>query len=330
MEEFGIGLPPRLIGKKIGETLYSLNLLPLGAFVKLYGEEEEIKSPESFSGKPIWQRVLIVIGGVVMFWLIAFLILSLVAGIWGIPKVVGDEENSQGLANPKVMIIKIAPDSPAEKAGLKMGDVILEIQSPKSKIQSSKVKDIQEFINAHLGEELILKIQRGKEILEISLVPRVSPPEGEGAMGVALVRTAQVISPWYSAPWEGLKITATTTLTIPYLLGNLIKKAIKGEPIKEKVELRGPIGIGELMLKQAEMGANHFLYFLAMIAIFIALFNILPIPALDGGKLLFLAIEGIRKKPLPQKIEQGITTFFFALLLILIIWVTIKDIERVF
>jgi len=329
VEEFGIFLPPRLIGKKIGETIYSLNLLPFGAFVKLYGEEDREKREYwSFTKKPIWQRALIVLGGVVSFWIISAILLSVVMGL-GAPTAISDEEN-ENLIDPKVQIAAIAPGSPAEEAEIKPGDTIKQLIINNQQLTINKVKEVQEFTNLHKGEEVTLTIERGKEIFEVSLVPRVSPPEGEGPMGVALVRTAIKSYPWYLAPVKGieacLKITGAYTTGLVQILGNLIQG--KGLPLEAPV--MGPVGIVSLMTQFVKLGITYYLQFLAIISIGLAILNILPIPALDGGKLLFLGIEAARKRPISQKIEQQITTFFFALLIALMIWVTIKDIARLF
>lgn len=329
VEEFGIGIPPRIFGRKIGETIYSLNLLPIGAFVRLYGEEENIKNPRSFTGKPIWQRALIIAGGVVTFWIVAFILLTVIAGKWGLPTAVEDDA-SHGLIDSKVQIIKVLPESPAEQAGLEMGDIIKQLTINNYQLSIDKVKQVQEFTEINKGKEVILTVQRGKEVFETSLVPRISPPEEEGPIGIGLARIANKTYSWYEAPVQGAIVTATTTIAIPYVLGGILWKAIKGKPIKEKVELRGPVGIGEMMSRAAEQGISHFLYFLAMISIFLAVFNILPIPVVDGGKLLFLGIEKVRGKPINEKFEQNISAVFFFLLITLMIWVTIKDIARLF
>lgn len=328
VEEFGIFLPPRLIGKKIGETIYSLNLLPLGAFVKLYGEEKEIKDLRSFSGKPIWQRVLIVLGGVVSFWIISAILLSIVMGL-GAPTAVEDEANHT-LINPQVQIMAIAPGSPAEKAGIKIGDAIKQLSVVNYQLPINKVKDVQEFTSLHKGEEITLTIQRGKEVFDVSLVPRVSPPEGEGAMGVALARTAMISYPWYLAPIKGIEACGNLTYSIVNGLTRVFSNLVQGKGLPAGAQLMGPVGIGSLMSQIAQLGIIYYLQFIAIISIYLAIFNVLPIPALDGGKLLFLGIEKIRKKPVSQKIEQNITTLFFALLIALMIWVTIRDIARLF
>ena len=328
VEEFGIGLPPRLIGKKFGETIYSLNLLPFGAFVKIRGEEGRIESADSFSGRPIWQRTLIILGGVVSFWIISAILLSIVFGM-GVPTAISDEEN-ENLVNPRVQIVAVAPNSPAEIAGIKLGDTMSAISYQLSATSINKVKEVQEFTEKYKGEEVTLTIERGKEIFEVSLIPRVSPPEGEGAMGVGLARTAMKSYPWWISPIKGMEATLNTTGVIVVGLGEVLGNLVQGKGLPPGAQLMGPVGIGSLMTQFAKLGISYYLQFIAIISIYLAIFNILPIPALDGGKLLFLGIEKVRRKPVSQKTEQRITGIFFALLIALMIWVTIKDIARLF
>ncbi|MCK4781934.1 RIP metalloprotease RseP [Candidatus Parcubacteria bacterium] len=325
VDEFGIGYPPRIFGKKYGETLYSLNLLPLGAFVKIYGDEaeplvqdksqREKRDPRSFTSKPIWQRALILFGGVAAFWLIAWVLLSFVFVI-GVQQGISDEVQSPGA---KVLITAIASESPAQEAGLKPGDTIVKFQ---------KVIEVQDFIGGHKGEEIILTIQRGKEIFDVSLVPRISPPEGEGAIGIGLARIAIKSYPWYEAPLKGAEAVATMTYLLIEGLYKTIAQAISGTPTQ--AQLVGPIGLGSLMVQAAQIGLSYYLQFIAMISIYLAIFNLLPIPALDGGRLLFLGIEKIKGRPINQLLEQKINTVFFFLLIGLMIFVTIKDIGRLF
>ncbi len=330
VEEFGIGIPPRIFWKKIGETIYSLNLLPLGAFVKLYGEEKREKDPRSFSQKPIWQRALIVLGGVVTFWIIAAILVSVIAGAWGLPTAVGDEVDHT-LIDPKVQIVQVLPKSPAKETGLQVGDVIQKLRTEELELATNKVGEVIEFTEANRGKEIILTIQRGKEIFDTSLVPRVSPPEGEGPMGVALARVALKPYTWYQATIQGTLVTGRMTFSTIFTFGQIISKVIRGISLPPGlVELKGPVGIGEMAAQALERGISDYLWLVAMISIYLALFNVLPIPALDGGKLLFLGIEKIKGKPVSPKIEQNITAFFFFLLISLVIFVTIRDIKRFF
>ena len=326
VEEFGIGLPPRIFGKRIGETIYSLNLLPFGAFVKISGEEDRIESAHSFSEKPIWQRALIILGGVVSFWFISAILLSIVFGI-GAPQAISDEE---AVEKAKVQIITVTPGSPAEIAGIKIGDTIKEFSIFNFQFSINKVKEVQEFTEKYKGEEVTLTIERGKEVFDVSLVPRAFPPEGEGAMGVGLARIAERAYPWHLALKRGIESCLTTTFAVIIGLAEISGNLVQGKGLPPGAELVGPVGIGSLMIQFAQLGINYYLQFIAIISIYLAIFNLLPIPALDGGKLLFLGIEKIRGKPVSQKVEQNITAFFFMALIALMIWVTLKDMARLF
>lgn len=326
VEEFGIGYPPRIFGKKIGETIYSINLIPFGAFVRLPGEIEESEDPRSFSRQSLGRRALITLGGVIAFWAIATILLSSLAFL-GTPTVVGDEDSSF-LINPKVQIVDVSQDSPAQLAGLEVGDVIRKMSFGEELSSILTIREIQGFTNTHLEEKITLTIERGGEVLSIPLIPRANPPSGEGPMGVALVRTAIKKYPWYLAPWQGILATGNLTLSIVRGYITAIVNVFKGVPTG--IQMVGPIGVSRMLAQAQQMGVNYFINFLSMIAIYLAVFNILPIPPFDGGKLLFLGIEAIRKKPVSVKIEQNITASLFVLLLILMVWVTINDIRAIF
>jgi len=165
--------------------------------------------------------------------------------------------------------------------------------------------------------------------LGISVIPRVSPPPGEGALGIGLgYGAAERNYPLYEAPVKGLLRTYEFTLEIPIGWGTAISNVIKGQPTG--VQVMGPVGIFSLFSEVLKGGTALFFLFLALISLYMAVFNILPIPALDGGKLLFLGIEAIRRKPVSQKVEQNVTAFFFGLLILLMIFVTIKVVSRLF
>lgn len=326
VEEFGLGYPPRLFSKKIGETIYSFNLLPFGAFVRIYGEDSQIEDLRSLSNKPIWQRALIILGGVLSFWVIGAILLTLVFSI-GAPIAISDSESA---LNPKVQLANIAVNSPAQIAGLKIGDTIQELKIQNEKLKITKVEEVQKFINAHLGEEVVLTIERGKEIFDVELIPRITPPVEEGAMGVVLVRTAIKSYPLYLAPLKGIEVSAKLTFEIINGFWQIFSSLFGGKGLPKGVEVMGPVGIGSLMFQVFQIGSIYYLQFLAIIALHLAIINILPIPAVDGGKLLFLGIEKIKGSPINQKVEKTINTAFFTLLVILMIFITIKDIAQLF
>jgi len=335
VEEFGVGYPPRLFGKKIGETIYSINLLPFGAFVRVPqvdGEETSIEESQVFEKKPMGQKVMVLLGGVVSFWIIAAILFSIVFYI-GTPQSITDEETGN-LINVKIQVLAVASDSPAETAGIRAGDVIKEIKAisavGEEKVEIEKIKQIQDFTEKYKGESVVLTIQRGKNIFEASMVPRVSPPQDEGSMGVALARTTDKHYSWWQSPIKGMEATVNMTYAVIAGWGSVISGLVQGQGLSKGVQLMGPIGIGALVNQAAQVGLTYFLQFIAMIAVYLAVFNILPIPSLDGGKLLFLLIEKIKGSPVNPKIEQNITAAVFGVLILLMIYVTIKDIIRIF
>lgn len=337
VEEFGIGYPPRVFGKKIGETIYSVNLLPLGAFVRIYGETGGLDDYRSFSNLKIWQRVLIVIGGVAAFWVAAMIIFSVVFGL-GADLPVGDDD-VQGLTNPQIKVIAVSANSPAGQAGLRVGDTLLQIKSMRYEgaqygpevLSLSKIKDFQDFTKSHAGEQVEISIKRGDKVLSATLSPRVNPPAGEGVVGIGLERTATLVAkyPWYFAPVQGVTYTWQTTVNAIKGLYQVIADLFAGKGAPQGASFAGPLGITVFLANAASYGAGFFLYFIGVIAVLIAIFNLFPIPALDGGKLIFLLIEKIKGRPVSEKVEQRITLLFFAILIILSIFITIKyDIPR--
>lgn len=326
VEEFGIGYPPKIIAKKIGETLYSINLLPFGAFVKMPGEIGESKDPRSFSAQSVGKRILIALGGVVAFWIIAAVLFSVVFSL-GAPTVVEDEAVSN-IIDPKVQVTNVNSDSPADLAGIRAGDIIKQMSFRETAWLPLTIEEVQDFTNNHLGKEVLLTIERGQEALTVSLIPRAVPPAGQGPMGVGLVRTAIKKYPWYLAPGQGILTTANLTVGVIEGYAQAIINVVRGVP--SGVQMAGPVRVFQMLSYAQQMGLNHFIGFLGMISIYLAIFNILPIPALDGGKIVFLAIEGIRKKPIPKKIEYNITAGFFILLLGLMVLVTINDLRAIF
>lgn len=315
VEEFGIGLPPRVFGKKIGETMYSLNALPLGAFVRMTGEDERSDDPRSFSKQPVFRRMLIVAGGVIVFWLVAAFLFAGIGATTGIPSSVNDTDL---VPNANVQILGVAKESPAEIAGLKPGDIILNF---------NKVGDIQKASQEFKGKDMLLSIKRGKEMFDVALVPRVDPPAGQGVLGVSLARTALIKYIWYEAPLKGAHIAWSMTTQVIQGLWNTLTSLAGKHGLPEGVELTGPVGIVVLLKNALSLGVSSFLFFVAVLSIYLAVFNILPIPAADGGRLVFLLIEAIRKKPVPEALEKRIISVSFALLIIFFLFITFRDVK---
>jgi regulator of sigma E protease len=324
VEEFGMGLPPRLFGKKYGETLYSLNALPIGGFVKMEGEEKRSDSPRSFNKKPIWQRFIVVAAGVFVFWVIAVFIFAGLGATIGIPTAIEDDQ--ENVTNPHVRVLGVSKDSPAEQSGLQLGDTILAIGGQ----TVSKVKEVQDFSEQYAGQDTSFLLLRGEETIEVSLTPREESPAGQGAIGIALTRAGLVKYSWYEAPFRGIQRTWNITFSIFEMFGVLFSHVTGGEGLPAGSQVSGPVGVIDLLKNSLALGVSSYLSFVAVISVYLAIFNTIPIPALDGGRMFFILLEGVRKKPLPEKIEQRLIMISFLILIPFILWVSVQDIQRLF
>lgn len=306
IEEFGFGLPPRIIRKKIGETIYSFNALPFGGFVKIYGEdnlEEGAIRERSFISLKIWQRAAILFAGVFFNFLLGWLAISIVFSI-GVP-----------LA---VVITEVVKNSPAAGIGLMAGDKLVG--------DNLTTQSVIDFINERRGQKIDLKIERNGQIIDFSAIPRINPPEGEGALGIGLVDAGLPRKNILASFWEGLKTSLEMVRVIALAILNLIARAFVGKASLEQVA--GPIGIVKITAQAGGLGLVYLLHLLALISLNLAVINVLPFPALDGGRLLFLAIEKIKGSPINPKIEKAANAFGLALLIFLMVVITIKDIIR--
>ena len=324
VEEFAFGFPPRLASFVRNGTRYALNLIPIGGYVKIHGEGgEDERDPSSFSSRPIWQRLAIIAAGVVMNVALAWLLFSLGHGL-GLPTVLNEGE---GAKDARVAIIGVAPGSPAEVAGLRFGDTIQEFKIQDSKFKIESIETVQTLVAEHLGEEIAITIARGKETLEIITTPRREPPPGEGALGIAMARVGIVRAPWWRAPWDGAKTTVSASVAIVSALGNTLRElATEGQV---NADVAGPVGIFAFANETRRLGFVYLLELAGVLSVNLALLNILPVPALDGGRILFLFIEGVRGARVKVRLEQAIHTAGFVLLLILMAAITYRDIVRI-
>lgn len=325
VEEFGFGFPPRLFGIKNGETIYSINWIPLGGFVKIAGEDgDDPNNPRAFANQNFWRRFSVLIAGVTMNVIFAWLVISIVLGI-GLPTVIGEGEqipSSAKVSNPTIAITQLSEDSPAKQAGLKEGDAVLQVNG----VEIKTIEQLQQATRENAGKETKYFVKRGSELMEKTITPRTNPPEGQGPLGVALATVAKVSYPWYEVLFRGLGATWNLLAFTATAFADIIGKWFSGQSVG--AALSGPVGIAVLTRDVAALGFVYLLQFTAILSVNLAIINAVPFPALDGGRVLFLMIEKIRRKKLPEKAEQYANTLGFALLLLLMVFVTVKDFGR--
>jgi regulator of sigma E protease len=321
VEEFGLGLPPRIAGIKIGETIYSINFLPFGGFVKLYGEDSEeginqkLKS-RAFAYKNNWEKVLIIVAGVVGNFFLAWLLFSYLF--------------TQGVPVPtnQVKIEKVASGSPAEKVGIAPGDVIKKIISKQdNKTYSlSSGADLITITKKYSGKEIILVVKRNNQEINKTITPRLSPPPGEGPLGIVINSFEEKKYPWYQAPFYGLIDSLKITYKIFAELLKTILTLLSFQ--KANVDVAGPIGIAYYTSEIIKFGKNAYLEFLALLSLNLAVINLLPFPALDGGRLAFVVYESITKKKIKKELERNLNLIGFIILIFLAIMISINDIIK--
>jgi regulator of sigma E protease len=332
VEEFGIGFPPRLLYVRKGETIYSINLLFFGGFVKIFGENgsETAKEPRSFAGKSRWAQAAVVVAGIVMNILFAWAILS--AGYMvGLPA--SAEESDYGyMADQKVTIVGVLPGSPAAKAGLEAGDVVTAVETGSAKLvvatlSTNRQADVvRNFIADHGDESAVLTVVRGGEEKFFVAQPVDGLIEGKKAIGVQLDDIGTLKLAPLQATVEGAKRTWDITSSTAVGLLSFFSQVFRGAADFSSVA--GPIGIASIGSHAVTEGFAAALTLTALISINLALINVLPIPGLDGGRLLLIAIEGVIRRPVSPKISAAIMVVGFGALILLMVVVSYHDIAR--
>lgn len=327
VEEFGIGLPPRAKGLfKRGGTLFSLNWLPLGGFVKLYGEDmenpEQAASPEAFFNKPMWQRAAVLLAGVTMNFILGVVLFGVVYSYLGIPT-----------KTDKVMIVEVGQDSPAALAGVTADSQVLKMIEGKNEITFSGIEDFVMKVDGFKGKEIemVLLEKSGME-KSVKLTPRVNPPEGQGALGVALSSMEMKKYPIWQMPFRGAVVGLEEAWgwgkEIASNLGMIFVNLVTGKGLPKDVS--GPVGIYQVSKEVYSVGWVAVLQFMGILSINLAILNVMPFPALDGGRIAFLGIEKIIGKGKKNKIEGYVNTFGMIFLLGLMLLITVKDVIKLF
>ncbi len=322
VKEFGIGFPPRIFAVKTGETLYSINLIPLGGFVKVYGEEyhEKVK-PElrkrSFISKKPWQKAAVLLAGAAGNFILGWVLISYLF--------------TQGLPAPvnKVIVENVQKNSPAEKAGLKTNDSIIKLTTINKKSFSiTSGDDLIRLTKKNSDQPITLEINRQGKIIKKTLIPRSHPPAGQGPLGIVISSFIEKKYPWYQAPFYGLVQAFQITKKI---IVELVKTIFLFFTFKKpEVEFAGPIGIAYFTSKVIKFGKNALLELTALLSLNLAVVQLLPFPALDGGRLTFVLYEWITKKKIDEDFEKKLNLAGFAILLTLIVIISINDVIKIF
>lgn len=352
-EEFGFGFPPRAIGwyknryghwrKIVGDrsveslaasedeklhpahqaTIYSLNWLPIGGFVKIKGENGEGKNDgDSFAAKSIWKRIIILAAGVIMNIILAWFLFSL-GYLIGLPQSTDTVGSNARISKSQVIVAQVMVGSAAWQAGLKEGDVIKRINS----LDISTEKSLQDAVAASANQEADLVIERGNVEQTVKVTP-AAKDGGRATIGIGIFSSGLVSYPFFSALWEGAKTEVWVIGQIFTSLAGLLAEIFHGKNISD--QFAGPIGIANITGQAARLGFTYLLQFTALLSLNLAVINILPFPALDGGRILFLLIEKAKGKPVRQEVEALIHNIGFLLLIALVLFITYKDIVKLF
>lgn len=311
VQEFGLFLPPRLLSIKRGGTLYSLNAIPLGGFVKMAGEDDpDVKG--SLAGKSIGTRLLVLSSGSIMNFLLPLLLFS-IAFMVPHDAVVG-----------KVVVDDVMANSPAQIAGIRPGDTILTVNNR----QIDNSGDIHRNIDLNLGNQITMLVQHSDATQEtLRLVPRWKPPQNQGAVGI-LLRTSEASTVRRSEPfWRAIPMGISSCIETFILFKNGIVSMIIGTT---PAAVTGPVGIAQLTAEVARAGFSPLLEFAAFLSINLGIINIFPLPALDGGRIAFVLLEWLRRgKRVSAKAEGRVHLIGFILLMAFFLLVTYSDVMHI-
>ncbi|OHA83866.1 MAG: hypothetical protein A2937_00865 [Candidatus Yonathbacteria bacterium RIFCSPLOWO2_01_FULL_47_33b] len=330
VDEFGIGFPPRIWKKKVGETTYSLNAFPVGGFVKIFGENPDEESmhgkdaKRSFVHKSKWVQAWVVGAGIIFNLLLAWVLIS-VGFMAGLPFSAEDEKYGARVEGAALTVTQVMSGSPAEIAGIKSGDYILALYAGADTLEDPKVSTAQKFISSH--EELTFAYMRGKDIRTVIVRPEDGVVDGRRAIGISMDNAGTLKLPVHEALYAGALTTASFTWATLTGIIEFFKNIFVGQA--DFSEISGPVGIVGIVGEASTLGFVHLLSLVAIISINLAVINLLPFPALDGGRLFFILIEAIKGSPIKPSITNTANGIGFILLILLMVVVTYGDIAKI-
>lgn len=321
VEEFGFGFPPRIFGVRRGGTDYTINWIPLGGFVRIKGESGDRKyDSDSFSSKPAWKRFIVLVAGVTMNVVLAAVLFS-VGFMMGMPASIDENlPQSANVTDKAIVITEVLEGSPAAEAGFVAGEEIISIDGQVFEFDSQLRDYIQSIGSAEIS--VIVKALDGTYLTHNVSTSYLEEIDREG-LGIGFVSTGIVAYPFFSAIGHGVTSTGVITYEVAKAFYGLIRNLIVTQEVG--VELSGPVGIAVMTGEVAALGFVYLLQFAAILSINLAILNIFPFPALDGGRVLFLVIEKLRGQAVNEKVEAIVHNTGFLLLMALVVLVTFKD-----
>ncbi len=333
VDEFGFGFPPKVFGYKYGETEYSLNLLPIGGFVKIFGEDpnEEntngLDAGRSFVNKAKWKQAIVLCAGVIANLLLAWLLFS-IGFMSGLPTSVSGESAGYKLDNINLTVVSVLEKSPAQMAGLRSGDKIVTLANGKDSVSDINPDTLKSFILSHGNKEINIGYMRGqnKEIISTVIIPTINKTNKQPEIGISMDMIGTVKLPFFTALKEGMALTWFITKGTVLGLYTLIVEGLQGKGSFSSVT--GPVGMVGIVGDAYQFGFVYLLSFMALISINLAVINLLPFPALDGGRLFFLLIEKIKGSRINPKIANTVNMIGFCILIILMLAVTYHDVVK--
>ncbi len=333
VDEFGLGYPPR--AKKLftkNGTVFTLNWLPFGGFVKIFGEDgaelEKLSKEEqqqSFVSKPRYIQAAVLVAGVVMNFLVGWL---LVSGLYlaGTTIIFDNTLPAKYLDNTQLLIESVSAGTPADKAHLKSGDVIQNVlqKSDRSTLEKKTPQDLTAFVRASKGSPLELEILRGDTVQVITVIPEMNKQTSAYMIGVTPSMTGYVKLPFFQSFIQGFHSSIFLVKETASGLAGLVTQKVSFNAVS------GPVGMVGMVGNAAHMGIEYVILFTALISLSLAVINLVPFPALDGGRLLFVIIESIIRRPIPSSVTAVLNTIGFFALIALMLFVTYHDIAKLF
>jgi len=334
VDEFALGFPPKIISFTKGETRYALNLIPFGGYVKIFGENPDEQSLDpnaknSFLNKSRWVQAAVLIAGVFFNFIFAWALIS--ASYVFNTEVAVNPENISDVKNIETMVVSVAPDSPAIKAGLEVGDKIISLRSGEDVFLTANelnVENLQNFISKNSAGEIEFTIERFDEVKKFNITPVDGISPDKKAVGIMMSDVGEIQIGFFESIWKGLQTSVILTQKVTVGLFEFLTAAVVGKADFNQVS--GPVGLVGHVGEAAKFGIVNLLSFTALISLNLAVINLIPFPALDGGRLLFVAIEGITRRQINVKFVNTLNMIGFALLMLLMISVTVSDVIKLF